>query len=148
MNFNSVNSAKNYLKNGADFILETAVTERDKKLKEIEDKGYSDGIEFGITNTIIALYSANVSDENVIRIMNECWNISEKEIIDRLIHEKKMILIRNLRKYLKLQGMSEKEIRTFFDSNDVSQKIKNNHELWELKDNPEELYTKINGGKI
>ena len=116
---NDIDSKNEYLKNGLNFIMDSVETARNDKVKEIEEKGYNDGIQLGIFNTIFALYSANMKDEDIIQITREVWKIEENEIEDILVETKQNFILRKLRRYLKLQGENEKSIRNFFDKNKI-----------------------------
>lgn len=112
-------------------------------LNRAGENAFSEGIEKGIVNTIAALNDANVSDEEIIRVVCKHWEITKQEAEDRLIFEKRQALKRKLKQYLKLQGYSEKEIRTFFINYRVSIKIQQNKEWLKLKNSPDKLFKAV-----
>ena len=71
--------------------------------------------------------------------MNKYWGICRDEAIDRLFHEKNQAPLRELKLFLKMQGLSSKEIQHFMISNKVSMKLKKNPELRELRQKPDKL---------
>ena len=108
-------------------------------LDQVGREAFSQAIEIGIENTIAALYDANVDDKEILRVVSEQWGLPIEEIEDRLIWEKHEVAIRALRQYLKLQGYSPSEIRQFMQSNSALTKIRENRELWKLRNNPQKL---------
>jgi len=60
-----------------------------------------------------------------------------------LLYEKRTAPARALRYHLKMQGFTETEIQQYMRSNSVLIKLRENHELWKLKDNPQKLMKAI-----
>lgn len=56
-------------------------------INEAGNKAFGDTLEIGITNTIAALYEANVEDNDIVELLNKHWGISRNEA-DRLVFEK------------------------------------------------------------
>jgi len=136
---NNVNEKSGWVKKGKNFLVDVSIGACDKIVNDIKEDSYKEAIELGITNTIMALYSADVSDKDIIRVVNEIWRIDVEEIEERLIYEKRQCVIRNFRKYLKLQGYNNDELDKYIKNNEVSIKIKKNPELLKLKNKPEEV---------
>jgi len=110
-----------------------------ESLNQAGNIAFSEGIEIGIENTIAALYDADVDDEVIVRLLNKHWGISNDEAEERLIFEKSQAAIRELRRYLKLQGYSTAEANQFMRTNMASIKIKRDADLRKLRRNPEKL---------
>jgi len=110
-----------------------------KVMDEAEESAFMDGIEIGIVNTIASLYEANTKDEEIIRVLTKCWGMNREEAEDRLIYEKGQAPVRVLKEYMKLKGYSDSEIDDFIRIHQVSIKVRNDRELWELRRNPEKL---------
>ena len=60
-----------------------------------------------------------------------------------LINEKGQAVIREVRQFLKLQGYSDSDIKSFMWENRVGFKIRRNPELLKLKDNPKKVIEAI-----
>lgn len=129
----------NFLKTGREFIGNLALKFYGDTLNQAGEKAFSQAIEIGIENTIAALYDANVEDKVIIHVVCEHWGITVSEVEERLINEKFEAVIRELCKYLRLQGFTESEITDFIKINQVRTKIRHNTDLWKLKNNPEKL---------
>lgn len=130
--------------NGVDFFKDIAknVTEN------IENKGYDDGIEIGKSNTIKALLYADINDrDNFISIIKKVWEMDETEIEDRIVFEKKCILVEKIKEYLRFNGYTKKDIIDFLRKNTINIKLNKDCDLWKLKDNPEKLIRAIRGKK-
>lgn len=65
--------------------------------------------------------------------------MNRKEAEDRLIYEKGQTPVRALKEYMKLKGYPDDEIDDFIRSHQVSIKVRNDKELWELRRNPDKL---------
>lgn len=139
---------RGFFKNGKRIICNTSLKIADIVLSEERTKGFSEGIEIGIKNTIDALYDTNISDTEIIQIVNKHWGIETIEIEERLVWEKSQLAINALKHYLRLNGYSSQRITEFMQKTKAGTIIRNNNELWKLKDKPEELYKRINGGEI
>lgn len=109
---------------------------------EKKEEVFAEAIEIGIENTISALYEANVSDEEIIHCLNKFWGVSRDESIDRILYEKSSAPLREIRNYLKLKGLSPKEVQNFILSNNVVIKLKN-PKLKEMRRNPEKLIKEL-----
>lgn len=138
MNTNISND--NSLKRGMTYLKNTARNALNNEIKEIKDEGFNEGIDIGISNTINALFYANVNDESeIIDIVRKVWKLDEYDIENRIIEEKRIFLIKKIRKHLRLKGFEEINIKEFIQKNNILEKINRNNELWKLKNNPEKL---------
>lgn len=135
----SSDDIKEYLASGGKIVAGLALKLYGDSIDQAGEAAFLDAIEIGITNTIAALYDADVDDEKIINALNKHWGISSNEAEERLIFEKSQAAIRELERYLKMQGFSPLEIREFMKSNKALIKIKHNNELWELRRKPEKL---------
>jgi len=135
---------KKSVENGIDFLKD--ITEN--VTQNINNKGYDDGIEIGKSNTIKSLLYANINDRDTfISAVRKVWNMDETEIEDRIVFEKKAILTEKIKEYLRFNGNTEGYIKDFFRENQVIIKLKDNCDLWKLKDNPEKLIKAISEKK-
>ncbi len=128
----------NFFKEGSKFIGTLALSIYGESLNQAGEQAFSEAIEFGIENTISALYAAKVNDKEICRVVSEHWGISYQEAEDRLIWEKQQATIQSLRQYLKLQGYAGNDIDSFMCKN--KPRIRHEKELWKLKDVPEKLF--------
>lgn len=143
----NVEVVKNYLAKGGKAALGLAQEIYGKSIDEAGDRAFADAIEIGIKNTIASLYDASVDDNEIVNLLNKFWGISRDEAIERLLYEKQQSIVRELRIYLKLQNMSESEIRHFWITNKVASKIENNPELRDLRKKPAKLLSSIKGAE-
>lgn len=113
-------------------------------LKEYVDEksevAFEKGMQIGIENTVAALYDANVSEAEIIRVMNVHWGVNRKGAIERILYEKTSATKRSLREYLKLNGYSQKEINDFWRKTRAVTRINHEKELWEYRRNPDKLF--------
>lgn len=128
----------NYLEKGIKSVGAWALNIYGESLNQAGEQAFSEAIEFGIENTISALYDAKVNDKEICRVVSEHWGISYQEAEDRLVWEKQQATIRALKQYLKLQGYSGIDIDSFMRKSNV--RIRHEKELWKLKDAPEKLF--------
>lgn len=128
-----------YLKKGIKSVGALALTIYGESLNQVGEQAFSEAIEFGIENTISALYDAKINDKEICRVVSEHWGVSYLESEDRLVFEKQQATIRFLKQYLKLQGYSTADINDYIRDNNISIIIRHDRELWKLKDNPEKL---------
>lgn len=128
----------NYLEKGIKSVGAWALNIYGESLNQAGEQAFSEAIEFGIENTIAALYDAKVNDKEICRVVSEHWGISYQEAEDRLVWEKQQATIRALKQYLKLQGYSGIDIDSFMRKSNV--RIRHEKELWKLKDAPEKLF--------
>lgn len=128
----------NYLEKGIKSVAAWALNIYGESLNQAGEQAFSEAIEFGIKNTISALYDAKVNDKEICRVVSEHWGISYQEAEDRLVWEKQQATIRALKQYLKLQGYSGIDIDSFMRKSNV--RIRHEKELWKLKDAPEKLF--------
>ncbi|MCD7807979.1 MAG: hypothetical protein LUH02_01445 [Erysipelotrichaceae bacterium] len=128
-----------HLVNGIAYVKDVIQQTYDERLDFEAQKAYDAAIEKGIYNTIAALYEANVSDAEIIRVVCKFWNMSNNEALDRLIHEKRQAIYRSLDDYMLLQGYSKDYIRQFNIRNQTMLKLRKNPELLKLKNNPKKL---------
>lgn len=131
------------LKSSGTFLKDALIDAFGNAVAELTENAFSEAIEIGISNTIRALYDANVDDNEIIRVVGEHWGISKDEIINRLLREKKEAAIDSLEQYLRLQGNSKHEANELMRQSYAKIYIRNEKELWKLKDNPVELWEKI-----
>lgn len=134
---------KNYLIKGGKFIEEFALNILGESINQAGAKAFSDAIEIGIKNTIWALLDANVSDDEITRVLNKHWGINQNESEKRIIFEKGSLTIDELKRYLRLQGLSDNEIHEFMFSNSAPTKIRHNSYFWELRHTPDRLVKEI-----
>ena len=128
----------NYLKEGIKSVGALALNIYGESLNQAGEQAFSEAIEFGIENTISALYDAKVNDKEICRVVSEYWGISYQETEEHLVWEKQQATIRSLKQYLKLQGYSGIDIDSFMRKSNV--RIRHEKELWKLKDAPEKLF--------
>lgn len=130
---------KEYISKGGKAILNIARDIYGVSINEEGNRAFAEAIEIGIENTVAALYESKVEDEEIYNRLNQYWGICRDEAIDRLIFEKIQAPIRELKSFLKVQGLSSKEIQHFMIVNEVSKKLKKNPELRELRHKPDKL---------
>lgn len=130
---------KKYLARGTKTTLGLAREILGDSINTIGDHIFAEGIEIGIMHTIAALYEANVSDNEICSLLNKYWGIGCEEATERLIWEKQIALCRELKQYLKMQGMTDLDIQNFIKENKVQQKLRHKPELWQLRYNPAKL---------
>ena len=128
-----------FIKAGGNLADELILKIYDESISQVGESAFSEAIEIGIENTIAALYDAEVEDKEILRIVNEHWGLPREEIVERLIWEKRQAAIRVLEQYLKLQGLSNEEIRKFMMDNRAAVKINHSNELWKLRKVPQQL---------
>lgn len=136
-----------FLKKGSKFAGDLGCEIYDNTINQVAEKAFSEAIEIGIENTFAALYDANVPDEEIVRVVSVHWRISSQEAEKFLINEKREATIRALKQYLRLQGYTETEIKKFMREYMATTKIRNNRELWKLKNKPEKLVKAIQSKK-
>lgn len=136
---------KDFVKKSANFLWNELNIACEQKADEIYRDGYFNGRNEGIQNTVKALYDANVSDAEIIRVLHKVWNISELEARERLVSEKPEAAIHEMRKYLYLQGYSLSDVRSFIEQTDAITKIRSNPKLWELRKTPKKLVEIVQG---
>lgn len=136
-----------FFKGGGKVLYNLAIKIYGESLDQAVENAFSEAMEIGIGNTFAALYDANVRDEEILRVVYEHWGMPKQEAEDRLIFEKQQALIRKLKLYLKLQGYTEKEIKTFLVEHKVSIKIRNNKELLKFKHCPDKLFKAVQDQK-
>ncbi len=134
---------KEYLATGGKIAGNLALKFYGDSINEAGNKAFGDALEIGITNTIAALYEANVEDNDIVNLLNKHWGISRNEAIDRLVFEKKQAPLREVREYLQMQGLSSQEIHHFMFSKKIAQRLMENPELRELRRTPGELIKTI-----
>ena len=140
-------AVRDFFINGGKMIGNLAISLYGKTLDVAGENAFADAIEIGITNTITALYNADVKDEVILREMNAVWGIGKEEAIERLVWIKGNCAIEALKQHLRLQGMDDSEIRQFMLTTHAAHTIRNNHDLWKLKNSPDRLYKAINDKK-
>lgn len=143
----SSDDVKEYLSAGGKFITGITLKLYGDSINKAGEAAFSDAIEVGISNTIAALYDADVDGEEIIRVLNKYWGINRDEAEERIIYEKRQAVIRELESFLKMQGYSAKEIKQFMKSNNALIKIRHSNDLWELRRKPEKLMKAIQDSK-
>lgn len=143
----SSEDVKEYLETGGKIVAGLDLKLYGESINQAGEAAFSDAIEIGITNTLAALYDADVDDEEIIRVLNKYWGINRDEAEGRLVFEKCQATIRELKRYLKMHGFSAKEINQFMISNNASIKIKHSNELWKLRRKPEKLMKEVQDTK-
>jgi len=139
----SVDDFKEYLETGGKIVAGLALKLYGESINQAGETAFSDAIEMGIINTVASLYDTDVDDEEIIRVLNKYWGIKREEAEERLLSEKYQPAIRELRRHLKMQGFSAKEIHQFMTSNNASIKIRRSNELWKLRRKPEKLMKEV-----
>ena len=130
---------KDFFVEGGKLVAGVALNFYGESLNQAGDEAFSDAIEVGIGNTVAALYDADVGDDVIIRLLNKYWGIGNDEAEERLIFEKSQAAVRELKRYLKLQGYSTAEVTQFMRTSKASIKIKHGAELRKLRRNLEKL---------
>jgi hypothetical protein len=143
----SGDDVKEYLATGGKIVTGLALKLYGDSINQAGEAAFSDAIEIGITNTMAALYDADVDDNEIIRVLNKYWGINRDEAEERLVFEKSQAAIRELKWFLKVQGYSVIEIDQFMRSNNASIKIRHNNELWKLRRKPEKLMKAVQDSK-
>lgn len=143
----SADDVKEYLETGGKIVAGLALKLYGESINQAGEAAFSDAIEIGITNTVASLYDTDVDDEEIIRVLNKYWGINREEAEERLLFEKYQSAIRELKRYLKMQGFSAKEIHQFMISNNASIKIKHSNELWKLRRKPDKLMKEVQDKK-
>lgn len=143
----SSDDVKEYLAAGGKIITGLALKFYGDSINQAGEEAFSDAIEIGITNTVAALYDAEVNDDEIIRVLNTHWGIKRDEVENRLVYEKRQAAIRELKRYLKMQGFSAIEVNQFMNSNNALIKIRHSNELWKLRRNPDKLMKAIQDSK-
>lgn len=143
----SSNDVKEYLEAGGKIVGGLALKIYGESINQAGEAAFSDAIEIGITNTMAALYDADVDDDEIIRVLNKYWGINQDEAEKRLVFEKGQAAIRELKRHLKMQGYSAVKINQFMKSNKAYIKIKHSNELWKLRREPEKLMKEVQESK-
>ena len=131
------------LKSGGTFLKDILVEAFGNAVTDATENAFEDAIEIGISNTIRSLYDANVEDKEIIRVVGEHWGLSRENIIGRLMLEKKNAAISSLEQYLRLDGNSKQGTYDLMRKYNAKTHIRNDNNLWKLKDNPKELWNNI-----
>lgn len=135
----AVDDVKNYLASGGKFIAQLALDVYGESINRVGETAFSDAIEIGIENTILALIDANVVDDEIIRVINKYWGINQDEAEKRIVFEKGKLTTNELKRYLRMQGCSDNEIHQFMITNSAASKIRHNPNLWKLRYTPNKL---------
>jgi hypothetical protein len=143
----SSDDVKEYLAAGGKFVAGLALKIYGDSINQAGEAAFSNAIEIGITNTMAALYDADVDDDKIIRVLNKYWGINRDEAEKRLVFEKGQAAIRELERYLKMQGFSTIKINQFMKSNNAYIKIRHSNELWKLRRKPEKLMKEVQESK-
>jgi hypothetical protein len=143
----SSDDVREYLAAGGKIVTGLALKLYGDSINQAGEAAFSDAIEIGIANTIAALYDADVEVNEIIRVLNKYWGINRDEAEERLVYENSQAAIRELERFLKMQGFSAIEIRQFMKSNNASIKIRHSNELWNLRRKPEKLMKAVQDSK-
>lgn len=139
----SSDDIREYLETGGKIITDLAFKIYGDSIDQVGEAAFSDAIKIGITNTIAALYDADVEDNEIIRVLNKYWGINRDEAEKCLVHEKSQAAIRELERYLRMQGLFVVEIKQFMKSNNANIKIRHSSELWKLRRKSETLMNAV-----
>ena len=112
-------------------------------INDVEEKAYADATETGISHTISALYEADVEDAEIIGLLNKYWEIPQTEAEKRLCFEKSSAAQRAVEHFLKMEGKTKQEIRSFCQKVDIRKKLRENPELRTLRKTPEILIERL-----
>ena len=96
-----------------------------------------------IETTIQLLVEADVSDNDIITVIENHWNISINEITDILHNEKIKAAVNSLTRYMLQNGYSVSEIQEFMKKNMVKTKLRHEHDLLMQRKNPEKIYKAV-----
>ena len=143
----SSEDVKEYLAAGGKYVADLALKTYGDSINQAGEAAFSNAIEIGITNTITALYDADVDDDEIIRVLNKYWGIIQDEAEKRLVFEKGQAAISELERYLKMQGYTAIKINQFMKSNNAHVKIRRSNELWKLRRKPEKLMKEVQESK-
>ena len=143
----SSDEVKEYFAAGGKIVAGLVLKIYGESINQAGEEAFSNAIEIGITNTLAALYDADVDDDEIIRVLNKYWGINRDEAEKRLVFEKGQAAIRELERYLKMQGFSAIKINQFMKSNKAKIKIRHNNELWKLRRKPEKLMKEVQDSK-
>ena len=135
----SYEQIKKYFYKAGVILKDTLVEKLYDVVENMKKDAYDEAIELGLNRTISALDNANVSDQEIIRIVKDKWSMDENDIIGRLLFVRRTDAIECLRRYLRLQGYSESEVKEFMSKNMAAVKIRHEKDLWKLRKNPEKL---------
>ena len=69
----------NFIKEGSKSIGALALNVYGESLNQAGEQAFSEAIEFGIENTISALYDAKVNDKEICHVVSKHWGISYRE---------------------------------------------------------------------
>ena len=126
-------------KRAGNFLISSVQAAGRDFLTDRETRAYEEGLEIGIQNTVAALFDADVDDNKIIQLLIKFWGINMDEASQLLIIEKRIAPIRELEKYLRLQGYSEQDVKLFIDHNQVWRKVRQNIDLQKLRRNPKKF---------
>ena len=112
-----MDDVKEYLATGGNAIANLALKVYGDSINQAGEEAFADAIERGIENTVVSLYDADDNDDEIIRVLNKYWGINKDEAEERLLYEKCQATIRELKRYLKMQGLSVPEVIQFMKSN-------------------------------
>ena len=99
----------------------------------------------GMSTTVAALYDAKVKDEEIIRLIQKYYGVTEREAQEQLRIEKTIEHpCRELQSYLmREEALSADEAREFIINHDAVDLLRETRGLWKLS--PKELLNKIEG---
>ena len=138
-----VTSAKRFLGLGIVEIKKLFLEAFDYCINDVEEKAYANATETGISRTISALYEADVEDAKIIDLLNKYWEITQTEAEERLCFEKDAAPQRAVEHFLKMEGKTKQEIRSFCQKVDIHNKLKENPELRALRKTPAALIERL-----
>ena len=96
-----------------------------------------------IETTIQLLLEADVSDNDIITVIENHWNISINELTDILHNEKIKAAVNSLTRYMLQNGYSDSEIQEFMKKHMVKTKLRHEHDLLMQRKNPEKIYKAV-----
>ena len=135
----SSEDVKKWLAAGGTFLFDAVREAYAGLLNDAGARAFSDATEIGISNTIYALYDADVEDEKMIALLNKFWGICREEAIAHIAFEKCSLVQNELRTLLRLDGFSDSQIRSYALQTQAFTKIRENPQLWNLRKTPRKL---------
>lgn len=96
-----------------------------------------------IETTIQLLLEADISDNDIIIVIENHWNISINELTDILHNEKIKVAVNPLTRYMLQNGYLDFEIQEFMKKHMVKTKLRHEHDLPLKRKNPEKVYKAV-----
>ena len=133
------NKAGEYLSRVGSYALDVV---RESVIRHNEDVT-NESQDIGIQITTAALYEAKVKDDNIIRILQKFWGITDSEARERLRIEKTINYpYRSVAEYLMSEeAMTQDEADDFIINRGVLDYLREERSAWKLS--PKELVSKV-----